>query len=95
MTKYDQCFDFGASKARLEIFFMKQELPVIQKALDLSKELIPRAAKFPKEYKYILGDRVMGHVLDNRNTYSQAATEEAASSLFTVGKQFHLRQVEV
>ena len=52
---------------------MKQELPVIQKALDLSKELIPRAAKFPREYKYVLGDRVMAHVLDIQDLLVKAA----------------------
>ena len=52
---------------------MKKELPVIQKALDLSKELVPRAAQFPKEYKYVLGDRVMGHVLDIQDLLVKAA----------------------
>ena len=52
---------------------MKPQLPVIQKALDLSKDLIPRAAKFPKEYKYIFGDRLMGHVLNLQDILIQAA----------------------
>ena len=43
---------------------VRADLPVIQASLDLSKELIPRVAKFPRTYKYVLGDRIVGHVLD-------------------------------
>jgi hypothetical protein len=37
---------------------LKQELPVVQKAYDLAKEVLPRVSKFPRDYKFTLGDRI-------------------------------------
>ena len=59
---------------------MKRELPIIQKALDLSKELVPRAARFPKEYKYVLGDRIMNQVLDIQDLLIKAAYSKRKSA---------------
>ncbi len=38
---------------------MKEELPIIQKSYDLSKELLIRVDKFPKTYKYTIGNRII------------------------------------
>ena len=42
---------------------MRQDLPAVQKAYDLAKELLPRVGKFPKEYRFNLGDRVISSSL--------------------------------
>ena len=36
----------------------KQELPIIQKTYDLILWYVPRLNKFPKNQKFVLGDRV-------------------------------------
>jgi len=38
-------------------------LPAIQKAYDLAKEILPRVAKFPKDYKFTLGERITENTL--------------------------------
>ncbi len=40
---------------------MKHEFdyPAVQKAYDLSKELFQRVGKFPKTYKYTIGNRII------------------------------------
>lgn len=45
----------------------------MQKAHDLAKELLPRAAKYPKDYKFSLGDRIVDHTLDILELLLQAA----------------------
>lgn len=74
---------------------MKQDLPVIQKALDLSKELIPRAAKLPNTYKYVLGDRMMGHVLDIQDMLIKArySKDKADKAGFLDDANTHLEQL--
>jgi 23S rRNA-intervening sequence protein len=52
---------------------MKQELPAVQKAYDLAKELMPRIAKYPKDYKFSLGQRITDHSLDILELLLQAA----------------------
>jgi hypothetical protein len=42
---------------------MRQDLPAIQKAYDVAKELFQRVGNFPKEYRYNLGDRIIESVL--------------------------------
>ena len=42
---------------------MSEELKVIQKAYDLCVYLVPLANKFPRDYKFTLGDRVTNAVL--------------------------------
>ena len=37
---------------------MKSELPAFQKAYDLAKEILTRTGKFPRDYKFTLGDRL-------------------------------------
>ena len=37
---------------------MKQELPAVQKAYDLCKEVLPRVSKFSRDYKFTIGDRI-------------------------------------
>ena len=43
---------------------MKKELPAVEKAYDLTKEILPRVANFPKDYKFSLGQRIIDHCLD-------------------------------
>jgi hypothetical protein len=42
---------------------LKNELPVVQKAYDAAKELVSRAARFPREHKFTLGDRIVDEVV--------------------------------
>ena len=46
-----------------KIFEMKKELPAVQKAYDLCKELLPRVSNFPKDYKFSLGERIVENSL--------------------------------
>jgi len=41
----------------------KVELPAVQRGYDLAKELMGRVSKFPREYRFTLGDRIAGHAL--------------------------------
>ena len=41
----------------------KKELPAIQKAYDLAREILPRTAKFPRDLKFSLGLRIADNVL--------------------------------
>ena len=52
---------------------MKQELPVVQKAYDLAKEVLPRVSRFPRDYKYTLGDRIAENTLEILENVIQAA----------------------
>jgi len=42
---------------------MKKELPAVQKAYDLCKEVLSRISKFPKDLKYSLGERIVDNCL--------------------------------
>lgn len=52
---------------------MKAQLPAVQKAHDLAKELLPRVAKYPKDYKFSLGERITDHALDILELLIQAS----------------------
>ena len=41
---------------------MQQELPVISKAFDLAKEMTERTRKFPRDLRFVLGDRILAGV---------------------------------
>jgi hypothetical protein len=43
---------------------MSEELKVIQKAYDLCLYLVPLVNKFPRDYKFTLGDRITNAALD-------------------------------
>jgi len=42
---------------------MKKELPAVQKAYDLCKEILPRVSKLPRNVKFTLGDRITDNCL--------------------------------
>jgi len=42
---------------------MKKELPAVQKAYDLCKELLTRVSNFPRDYKFSLGERIIENSL--------------------------------
>ncbi|NLH47508.1 MAG: diversity-generating retroelement protein Avd [Myxococcales bacterium] len=52
---------------------MKKDLPAIQKAYDLAKEVLVRLAKFPRDHKFTLGDRIADNVLTVLELLVQAA----------------------
>ena len=56
---------------------MKQELPAVQKAYDLSKEMLIRVSKFPRSYKFTLGDRMVLTVLNILESLIEAAYSDA------------------
>jgi len=41
-----------------------QELVAVTKAYDLVRELTQRVAKFPRDHKFVLGDRILGNAYD-------------------------------
>ena len=43
---------------------MRKELPAVQKAYDLAKDVLPRIGKFPKNNKISLGERINQNVLE-------------------------------
>ncbi|MBP8131826.1 MAG: diversity-generating retroelement protein Avd [Candidatus Hydrogenedentes bacterium] len=42
----------------------EQELPIIQRSYDLLLWLIPRVNAFPRDYRFVLGDRIEARLLD-------------------------------
>jgi hypothetical protein len=38
---------------------MKKDLPAVQKAYDLCKEVLPRVSRLPRDVKFTLGDRIV------------------------------------
>ncbi len=45
-----------------------EELTVITKAYDLVRELTQRVGKFPRDYRFLLGDRILGNVYGPSST---------------------------
>jgi len=43
---------------------MVEELPVIAKAFDLAKEMTERTRKFPRDLRFVLGDRILATTYD-------------------------------
>lgn len=43
---------------------MREDLPVIQKHYDLCVAGVQQVSRFPKSYKFTLGDRIQGHLLE-------------------------------
>ena len=41
-----------------------EELVVITKAYDLAREMTRRVGKFPRDFRFLLGDRILGNVYD-------------------------------
>ncbi len=60
---------------------MKTELPAIQKAYDLAKEVLIRIAKFPRDHKFTLGDRIAQNVLSILELLTQAAYTKSKTKL--------------
>lgn len=52
---------------------MKKELPAVQKAYDLCKELLPRVSKFPRDVKFTIGDRIAVNCLNILEILIQAS----------------------
>jgi len=86
-----------SSKIFFKECFLKQELPVVQKAYDLAKEILPRVSKFPRDYKFTLGDRITAKVLDTLENVIQAAYRKEKKALLETANlnleqlRFHLR----
>jgi len=57
------------------IFFlkMKKELPAVQKAYDLCKEILPRVSRFPRDHRFTLGDRILDNCLSILELLIQAS----------------------
>ena len=60
---------------------MKQDLPAVQKAYDLAKEILPRVARYPRDYKFSLGDRLTGYSLDVLELAIQASYSRSKTRL--------------
>jgi len=66
---------------------MKKDLPAIQKAYDLAKEVLTRVAKFPRDHKFTLGDRIANNALSVLELLIQAA--------YTKGKAKPLNEANI
>jgi hypothetical protein len=64
----------------------------VQKAYDLAKEVLPRVSKFPRDYKFTLGDRIVGNTLDILESLIQAAYSKEKTSLLAKA-DVHLERV--
>jgi len=49
-----------------------EELTVITKAYDLMREMTRRVAKLPRDYKFVLGDRILSNVYELFDTLIEA-----------------------
>lgn len=52
---------------------MKSEIPAVTKLYDVILWLIPQVEKFPRDYKFTAGDRVINNLLDSLETIIEAA----------------------
>lgn len=66
---------------------MSEELKVIQKAYDLCVYLVPLVNKFPRDYKFTLGDRITNAALD--------VLEDLVAARFTRERAEILRRVNL
>ena len=51
---------------------MTEELPIIAKAFDLAKEMTERTRKFPRDLRFVLGDRILSTAYDVFDTLLEA-----------------------
>ena len=54
---------------------MAEELKVVTKAYDLVMWLLPQVSKFPRDYRFVLGDRIMNGALDVLELLVEASYE--------------------
>jgi four helix bundle protein len=71
---------------------MKRELPAVQTAYDLAKELLGRVAKFPKDHKFTLGDRMVNNGLAILENLVRAAYSKDKARLLAEA-DLHLEQL--
>jgi len=61
---------------------MAQEIPAVTKLYDVILWFLPQVEKFPREYKFTLGDRIVENLLDSLDTLLEAVyTKERLSLL--------------
>jgi len=68
------------------------ELPVIVKTYDLLKYLLPQLAKYPKNQRYLLGQRIEEQVLDLLEEFIEAQYAKEKSEIL---KKANLRLVKI
>jgi hypothetical protein len=51
---------------------MNEELPVIAKAYELAREMTRRTRKFPRDLRFVLGDRLLATTYDVLDTLLEA-----------------------
>ena len=68
------------------------ELPVIAKTYDLLKYLIPQLAKYPKDQRYLLGQRLEDQALNLLEDFIEAQYAREKSEIL---KRANLRLVKV
>jgi len=52
---------------------MGNEIPAVTKLYDIILWLVPQVEKFPRDYKFTLGDRIINNLLDSLETLLEAA----------------------
>jgi hypothetical protein len=52
---------------------MESEIPAVTKLYDIILWLIPQIEKFPRDYKFTLGDRILNNIFDSLEAVIEAA----------------------
>lgn len=61
---------------------MKSEIPAVTKLYDIILWLLPQVEKFPRDYKFTVGDRIINNLLDSLEIIIEAAyTKDKAQLL--------------
>lgn len=66
---------------------MKSEIPAVTKLYDIILWLIPQVEKFPRDYKFTLGGRIINNIFDSLETIIEAA--------YTKDKTYLLRKLNL
>ena len=60
-----------------------EEMTVITKAYDLVREMTGRVGKFPRDYRFLLGDRILRNAYDVRDILIEARYSREKDALLT------------
>lgn len=63
-----------------------EDVAVVQKVYDLIKEMGQTVGKFPRDHKFLLGDRIMNAMLDLLGLYIDATYAPRPSKVFILDK---------
>jgi len=67
---------------------MPNEIPAVTKLYDIIRWLFPQAEKFPRDYKFTLGDRIVKNLLDSLEIIIEAVYSKDKTHLL---RKFNLQ----